>query len=248
MNHHAICRGAVAAVLLAASAASQAAGELRITPYLWYAGFEGTVGTGDPSAPGDEVDADFGHLWDNMRLGGAMLNMSWRDDRWTVFGDWTYAKVKSDTPTQVPDLYSNVTAEVRGNILQAYGGYDVIDRDDAHLDLFAGARYYDIDITLGLESATLADRSLGGDAQWTDAVIGARGVKDFAGNWQAYLLGDIGTGGSDFSCQLIATVGYQFSWGTLVGGWRYLKTNYEDGTYKFDATLTGPFLGASFGF
>ena len=240
-------RAAAAAMLLATAGAAQAAGELRITPYLWYAGFEGTVGTGD-STPGEEVDADFGKIWDNMRLGGAMLNVSWRNDRWTAFGDWTYAKVKSDTPTQIPDLYSSVEAEVRGHILQAFGGYDLLARDDAHLDVFAGARYYDIDITLDLEGAALADRSLGGDAQWLDGVIGARGVKRFAGNWQAYLLGDIGTGGSDFSAQLIGTVGYDFSWGTLVGGWRYLRSDYKEGTFEFDASLTGPFLGASFVF
>ncbi len=231
-----------------ATGAAPAEEGLRITPYLWYAGFDGTVGAADGAVPGGSVDADFSKLWNNLQLRGAMLNLSWRRARYTVFGDWTYAKVSSDTPTRVPNLYSTVNAEVRGNIAYAVGGYDVLARDDAHLDLYAGARYYDLDITMGLQGAALGDRTLGGGARWTDAVIGARGIRHFGGAWEAQLQGDIGTGGSEFSWQLIGTLGYEYSWGSLVGGWRYLESNYKDETFKLDAALAGPFLGATFAF
>jgi len=206
------------------------------------------VGVADGAAPGGGVGADFGRLWNNMQLAGAMLNLSWRNERWTVFGDWTYARVRSDTPTRVPNLYSSADAEVRGTVLQAFGGRDLLAREDAHLDLFVGARYYDIDVAVDLSGAALGDRSLGGDSQWTDAVIGARGSWRYRGKWQVHLQGDIGKGDSTLSSQLIGTVGYEFRWGMLVGGWRYLDANYEDGSYRFDASLTGPFVGASFGF
>lgn len=69
-----------ASVRLAASSGSSAravadeeSSRWRVMPYLWFASFDGTVGTppggGDP---GDGPEGDFGQLWDNLRLGGAM--------------------------------------------------------------------------------------------------------------------------------------------------------------------------------
>ncbi|MEO8487193.1 MAG: hypothetical protein ABI585_12745 [Betaproteobacteria bacterium] len=114
--------------------------------------------------------------------------------------------------------------------------------------MFAGARYYDLDVKLGLRAGTLADRTLNGDAQWVDGVVGARWATQFAGPWQAYAQGDVGAGGSELSWQVIGALGYRFGWGTVLGGWRYLHVDYDDGPYRLDAALTGPFLGASFRF
>jgi hypothetical protein len=233
--------------LATAGPAARAAGDLTVTPYLWYAGLEGTLGSGG-TQPDGGAESNFDHFWDNMSLGGAMLNISWRQARWTAFGDWTYAKVKTDSPTGLPKLYSEANAEVRGTVMQAYAGYDVLPTADGHLDVFAGTRYYDIDVKVGLEGAALADREADGDAQWFDAVVGARYLRRFADRWEAYVQGDVGAGGSSPSWQLIASVGYRYDWGTLVGGWRYLESDYEDDSLVFNAWLTGPFLGASFRF
>ena len=244
-----IVRPALAAALVVLAPAAHAAPEWTVTPYLWAAGYDGTVGVaGGDSGLGDRASFDFGSLSDNMRLGGFMLNASWRNDRWTAFGDWTYAKVKSDSPTSVPALYGSVNGEIKGNIVQGNVGYDLAGNANSHLDVFAGARFYDLDVKLGLGGGALQDRTLQGDAQWVDGVVGARWVARFAPSWEAYLQGDVGGGGSDLSYQAIAALGYRFSWGSLVGGWRYLHVDYEDGPYRLDAALTGPFLGATFRF
>lgn len=239
-----------AAVLLAAPALAQAQAEWRFTPYAWIAGFDGTIGTAGDGAPGfgDRASLDFGSLSDNMKLGGAMLNGSWRSGRWTAFGDWTYAKVESDAPTSLPALYSGIEAEVKGNIVQGFVGYDLLGQKDTHLDVFGGVRYYDLDIEARLKGAALADRSLRGDSQWADGVIGARWSTRFANNWEAYVQGDVGAGGSDLSWQAIAAVGYAWNWGSVLAGWRYLKVDYEDGPYRLDAALSGPLVGVSFKF
>lgn len=219
----------------------------NLTPYLWAASLDGTLGAG-ATDPGGSATADFGKLWDNMSLAGAMLNASWRRDRWTVFGDWTYARVESDSPTGASRLYSHAEAEVRGNVMQVFAGWDSLPTGTGHLDLFAGLRYYDIDVDLELQGATLADRQAGGSAQWFDAVAGLRYLQRFGGRWQVLAQADVGAGGSEPSWEAVASLGYTFDWGTLVGGWRHLQSDYRDESLQFDAQLTGPFLGASFAF
>lgn len=228
-------------------AAAAADDGFHLTPYLWYAGFEGSLGT-DATDAGGGASVDFGKLWDNMSLAGAMLNASWRRDRWTAFGDWTYARVESDSPTSRGQLYAGAHAEVRGNIMQAFAGWDALPSATGHLDLFAGLRYYDVDLKLHLEGAALQNLDATGDAQWWDAVAGVRFLQHFAGRWQAYGQADVGAGGSEPAWELIASVGYDFDWGALLGGWRYLSSDYRDDSLEFDARLTGPFLGASFRF
>ena len=112
-----------------------------------------------------------------------------------------------------------------------------------------GVRYYDIDVKLDLQPGALAARSLTGGATWADGIIGVR----FQGriknsNWYETLQADVGGGGSNISLQGVAALAYRFGWGDIVGGWRYLRADYERDNFKYDATLSGPFIGASFRF
>jgi hypothetical protein len=241
-------RRRLSATLLLCAAGPLHAADWTVTPYLWIASFDGSIGGAASDGSGDGESTSFDHLWDNLGLAGAMLNGSVREGRWTAFGDWTYAKVTSENPTRVPGAYESAEAELRGNVVQAFAGYDLLGRDRTHLDVFAGLRYYDIDVSLELRGAALASRSFEGDEAWTDAVVGARWVADVDEHWQLYVLGDAGTGGSDLSWQLVAAAGYRFSWGSALAGWRHLDADYETGTYRLDAALSGPFLGVGFTF
>lgn len=220
-----------------------------VTPYAWIAGFDGTVGTfGTGSGLVGRVDVDTSGLSDSIELGGAMLHVNWRSGRWTAFGDWTYANVKADAPTPFTVLYSGVDVKVKGNVVQAYGGYELLGARDSHLDVFGGIRYYDLEAQLGLREGALPGVLLTEDGNWVDGVVGLRWDTRFAGNWEAFASADVGGGGSDVSWQLIGGVGYRFSWGSIVGGWRHLEIDYEKGNFKLDAALSGPFIGAAFRF
>ena len=239
---------AAAGVLVAGVTGAQTS-QFAVIPYLWAAGFEGTVGTaGGDSGLGDRVSVETGALSENMGLGGAMLSLGWRSARWTAFGDWTYAKVTSDVPSEWGTLYSGVGAEVKGNVGQAFAGYDLLGGGDAHLELFGGVRYYDLEVGLDLLAGTAEGRSLSGESQWTDGVVGVRWTAPFAEHWSAYVLGDVGGGGSNLSWQAIAVASYQFSWGAVLFGWRHLDIDYDDGPFTLDAALSGPLLGLSFRF
>lgn len=240
---------ASALALAIAAPAAHAAPEWSVTPYAWIAGFDGTIGTtGGNAGIGDRVNLDFGKLGDNLELGGFMLNGSWRNGRWTAFGDWTYANVQSDAPTSVPTLYGSVKGEIKGNIVQANVGYDLFSRPDAHLDAYAGVRFYDLDLTMKLHGGIAPEATIDGNSSWADGVVGLRWTQQLSGPWELFAQGDVGAGGSDLSYQAIGALGYRWNWGGVFVGYRHLHADYEDGPYKLDASLSGPLIGANFRF
>ena len=237
---------AIAAVVLSTAAAAQA-DQWRVTPYLWGAGFDGTVGLGSGgSGLIGRIDVTTEDFSDNLRMGGAMVHATWRRGRWTAFGDWTYASVESDSPTRFATLYSGVDVKLKGNIVEAYGGYDLLGAGDSHLDIFGGVRYYNLKLELGLREGVLPGVLLSEKDNWVDGVVGVRWDTRFHTNWEAFASADVGGGGSDLSWQVFGGIGYRFSWGSVVGGWRYLHVDYEKNDFRLDAALTGPFIGASF--
>ena len=241
----------VAAMLSFPTGAAAADSGIRIEPYLWSPGFSGTLGapgTG-PGLPGDIIDAIFGDLLDNLEIGGGgMLYAEWRGDRWSVSGDWTYARLTSRAASPVPTLFSGLEGELKGHIVQGAVGYRIYGGGTSRADLSGGVRYYDLDIVLDLQAGLLQARSLPADGGWVDGIIGARWESVFAGNWVLGLQGDVGAGGSDFTWQGNGSLAYRFSWCSVAGGWRHLKVKYEKSGMKLDAALSGPYLGVVFRF
>lgn len=142
-----------ALLALSAGAAAQSAAPsgFTLTPYLWSAGFTGTIGASDS---GGRVNADFSGLADSMEISGFMLRADWRRDRCSVFGDGSTVKVTSSAPSPLGALYAGVDGEIRGNILQAAVGYRVLCDAASGIDAFAGLRYYDIEVQLDLRAGT----------------------------------------------------------------------------------------------
>ena len=232
------------ALLLAPGAA--AAGELDFTPYFWIPSVNGSFGTGgDGSGLGDRVTVDFSQ---NLRLGGAMVNLGWREGRYVAFGDWTYANVRSSAPSPFGRLYSGVNGQILGNIVQLFSGYAVLDHNDIRLEPFLGARGYGLTGRLGLEAGTAQAVDLEDTSRWLDAVIGLRFESRFAKKWHANARVDVGAGGSNLTWQFYLVGGYEFSWGAPVFGWRYLYVDKGQGALQMKLALSGPIIGVNFVF
>jgi hypothetical protein len=190
------------------------------------------------------VNAEFSP---EFRIGGAMLNFSWRQDRFTAFGDWTYANVRATSPSPFGALYSEVQGQIIGNVVQLFSGYNVLDRKGVKVDAFLGGRGYGITGRLDLEPGTVASGAkLSSNSVWFDACAGLRLDAIFARHWVAFARGDVGAGGSNFTGQWYAGAGYQFSWGALLAGWRYLYIDRGEGSLQMKLSLSGPMIGANF--
>jgi hypothetical protein len=241
---------ALALALLAAVPAAARAGELHLTPYVWIPSIDGTIGQGGGNTDtGDLITLDFSN---DIKIGGAMVNVSWRDGRFVTFGDWTYANVTGKSPMPSGWAYSNVEVQIRGNVAQFFTGYEFLDRKDLRLAGFTGARLYDLYGRLTLEAGPPPDgwsgQELDGTRTWVDAVGGVRFEWDISHHWWLVATGDAGTGGSNLSWQAYGMGGYEFGWGSLILGWRHLSIDKGEDRTRLKLTMSGPIIGADFAF
>jgi hypothetical protein len=129
------------------------------------------------------------------------------------------------------------------------------DAPGRRVDLFAGVRYWDLDLDLDLVALPGAALDLG--ERWVDPLVGGRLVKDVAEDWFVSVRGDIGGFGvgSGFSWNVQGGVGYEVSsLFSLVLQYKALAVDFENdkaGTADFlsyDTTTHGPLLGFVFRF
>ena len=85
------------------------------------------------------------------------------------------------------------------------------------------------------------------ESYW-DAIVGVKGRYSFGANRQWFLpyYADIGTGQSDLTWQAFGGLGYQFSWGSILGGWRYIDYDFKSGSNIESLTFNGPMVGVAF--
>jgi hypothetical protein len=86
------------------------------------------------------------------------------------------------------------------------------------------------------------------DLSWSDAVLGARWSHDIGQRWNVSVLADYGFGDSESAWQVFGKVGYAFSWGSILGGYRHMDLDYDTSNSTINLSLSGPFIGASFTF
>ena len=235
----------------------------QATLYGWFPTVKGkTAFPTTGGAPTIEVDADdiVGDL-----NGAFMGTLEFQKGRWGVWTDLMYFSIdgsKSSTRSAtigrqaIPaGVTLDTNLEITGWAWTIAGTYGVIATPEHSMQLLAGARYLDLEQTLGwqfngnigaLPLAASGSRSVD-DSLW-DGIIGVRGRASFGANreWFVPYYVDIGTGQSDFTWQGIIGIGYQFSWGAITAAWRYLDYEFESGKAIESLNLSGPLIGVSF--
>jgi len=231
MNHISVCRNIARSFLVFSLACASAAplhADERVRPadwrfavdvHLYGAAIGGTTGTGD------DIDISFSDLIDNLDF-ALMGRVEARKERFSVFADVIYLNVKATNSNQfsvpVGPLHNfSVPVQVNGKvsmkswIATAAIGYNLLDEDQGSLDLFAGARYLWLDLTVGLD-ANLGrlnrTAQISGSDGNLDAIVGVRGTinLDQHKKWYLGYYGDVGAGDSDFTWAAQGSVGYRF--------------------------------------
>jgi hypothetical protein len=137
-----------------------------LEPYLWAMGMDGTVGV-----KGFDSHVNFSPLTVVKHLDwGIMAKGEIRKGRWGILGDGFFAQLSADGDPPGP-LYDNVSLKIQQGMAQLALAYRIIDDRRGFLDIYAGARYnyLGISIDAGLDSSNF--NQIATDA--TDRIAGA---------------------------------------------------------------------------
>lgn len=238
--------GAACALALAAcpAAAEEAPAWVgQVSPYLWGAGFGGTV-TPYAGGPQLSVDRSFSEVLEDSD-GAFFLSAFARRDRLVLLGDFSYS-ASSKRGTLPPGLPAE--GSLRQSSLTLAAGWRVFDDERIRVDLLGGLRRWDVGVAVDVPLAGIARAP---DADFTDPIVAARANVALSPRWSLITYADVGGFGvgSDNTYQWLATFNYLHGdrW-AFSAGWRQLRVDYRDGGTRFDVTLAGPLLGASWRF
>lgn len=236
------------AVTLATPALAQDSGwSFALSPYAWTPGITSSVEAAWGTV---EVDKSIGDVLSDLDL-AFMGAFEARNGRWSLIADLFYANLSQSRPTPLGVLFSRAEIETEAKALSGYAGYRVFEGGQVAVDLMAGFRINSVDLDVSLAPGLLPGQHFGVSETWVDPLVGGRARFDITDRWFATTFADIGGlgGGSDFTWQVFASLGYQFDerW-SVQGGWRYVSIEKEIDGRDTTIILNGPLLGLTLRF
>ena len=218
-----------------------------------------------PERGGASINVDASTLIDNLKF-TFMGTFSAQKGRYGFFTDVLYLNVGgSDSNTrnvsvngQVLPIAVNTSLDLdlKGTVWTLAGSYRPVSDPSATVDILAGARLLDLKQTLTYNFSADVGPIVGPGRSGTsevkvsywDAVVGTKGRFDFGSNreWFVPFYADVGTGQSDLTWQVFGGLGYSFSWGQVLAGWRYLDYKFKSSSPVQDLNFNGPMLGVAF--
>lgn len=250
--------GMADATIVATEAVPPGSGwDIRVTPYAWLTGINGTITARGRSVTSAASFVDL--VQDSDELIPFMGAWSIGKDRFSIFGDFFYSKIgfsaeRSKAVNPVAGLVISARADAAVTttltIAQAVAAYDIIKQSGTTVAAYAGARYWnasaeiDLKITGEVDLSNLGLKRKGkfaiadsGDMEWVDPVVGFRVVQELTPRDELTLVADIGGFGvgSEFSWQIFG--GYSHVWQisrstkmALDLGYRILSVDYQEGS------------------
>ena len=223
--------------------------QFSASPYLWMSGMKGDMGVVEEVEPVG-VDLSFVDILGALKF-ALMGSLEARNGRFVATTDALFLTMGADEDIDIREEdFLDVELDTKTFIATATGGYRAVDRGSMFVDVFAGGRFYSMKTSLDLEGP---QRSFSGSKteNWIDPVMGARFQAPLGQNWSVQTYADIGGFGmgSHFTWQVIGLIEYDLSsrW-SLTGGWRHLDIDYDHDGFVFDASMSGPILGAVYHF
>ncbi|MEO8305323.1 MAG: hypothetical protein ABI724_14480 [Betaproteobacteria bacterium] len=257
--------GAMASIL-PSSAAAQISDSWQFEGSIY--GYLPTITTKSnlPNGATSELKFDARTILEHLKM-TFMGSLEAQKGRWGVFTDVIYmdvgagaAKTRDFTLGDRVQLPAGVTAsttmDMKTVIWTLGGSYRVVASPEGTLDVLAGARLLDIKINQGFQLTgnvgpiPIPGRSGSAEIKgnnW-DAIIGVKGRLALGadGKWFVPYYADVGTGESRVTSQLMGGIGYSFSWGSVIGTWRYLDWDNKSGKPLQNLNINGPVMAVAF--
>ena len=214
---------------------------------------------------GSSVNVSSDQILSNLNF-TFMGTLEARKGRWGLFTDFIYLDVSGDKNgtrdfsiggRDIPaSLSANLDLGIKGTLWTLAGEYLAVNDPSTTLYVLGGARLLDIKETLSYSLTADIGPFVGpgrsgqsevNESYW-DAVIGVKGRYAFGERreWFLPFYADVGTGQSDLTYMLFGGLGYQFSWGSVLGGWRYIDYNFKSSSKIESVNFNGPMIGVAF--
>ena len=176
--------------------------------------------------------------------------------RWSLASDFIYLDISENTDlpliSKLPGLASIEETGLQAWIVTPNIGYTVVQDDVQKIELYAGARYFwiEVDATVQIDPISPGDppvrlKELPTLSSW-DGIVGVRGLYYLSEKWYVPYSVNVGTGDSDLTWSAEGGFGYRFSKLDAAFGWRYLHYDIGSDTAMKELNLNGPFAGIIF--
>ena len=225
--------------------------DFRLTPYIWFAGVEGTAST-IPGAPAVPIEVSSSDALSDSEA-SFMLLFEAKTGRHGVLVDVLYSDVQSNEDL-IQEINLTMKSTSKTKIFSTAYMYELYKKQHTVVDFFAGARYWKIDTELEFSGGLgiLAGQQIRNAESWVDPLIGIK-ARTALGNSHFYAAGGLSAGGfgvgSDSFYDVTANIGYQ--WSKAIGtslGYRLFDVDYEDGSFLYDVKQEGWLLGLTWAF
>lgn len=216
-----------------------------VAPYGWAASIGADMDTARPPSADLSTDTSFDDVIDKVD-GAFQIHIEGQGDQFGVFTDFTYLglasgkdhprfRTESDLDTRLFELaavWSPGEARFRG------------------LDLFAGLRYIDADLTVQIQplNPLFAPATVDAARTYSDLMLGARYTWDLSDRWSLSLRGDGSFGDTEGTWNASAVAQYRMKRGAWLFGYRYLSVTLASQENDVDITMHGPMVGYGFRF
>src|SRR5688572_3730619 len=228
-----------------ASAASGGDWQWIVEPYAWFP----TIGTDLqrtlPPAGGISTDTGFDDVVDKLD-GAFLIHAEGQNEHWGMFTDFIYLGLADDHDR--PRFHTESDLDAR--LFELAGVWNPGEGRYQGLDVFAGLRYIDVDLTVQFDPVNplFNTTTFDGSESFNDFMIGARYTWALSDRWGLTLRGDGSFGDTEGTWNTSAVVNYKMTHGAWLFGYRYLSVEFETGDTNTDLTLSGPMIGYGFTF
>jgi hypothetical protein len=218
--------------------------EFATIGYVFFAGAYGKTTPRDPFSPVD-LHLSFGDVLKSFKF-AFMGAAEARHDRLVFLGDLMWVHLGEGKGLTARDRnFADVHIDSKTLAVTALGGYRVVDKGPATVDLMAGGRLNGNKQAVDYHG-TLIDASASVSKTWIDPIVATRVNAPLGGKFGVSVYGDIGGFGigSKLTWQAIATANYQINHKMSAGvGWRYFQINYHDNDgFLYDVHQSGPLI------
>lgn len=240
-----------AAIMLSASAASYAQSESSpewewmLAPYGWGVSFGTDLRRESPPAGGVSNDTAFDDVLDKFD-GAFQVHVEGQTDGWGVFADFTYLGLADEK--NFPRFGTESDLDAR--LFEVAGVWSPGGVRDQGLDVFAGLRYLDVDMTVRFNPVNLRfdSTTFDGSSSFSDLLLGARYTWALSDRWGLTVRGDGSLGDTEGTWNGSAVASYRMRRGAWMFGYRYMSVELRIGSTTTELTMSGPMVGYGFKF